>query len=110
LKRYSAGWRSGESRWVLLSTTQAGLSSVVSGMHVNVKPGKDDILHTNLFFLVDAQGRVRGIYESDRNDAIERLARDTAALARESPAPRDEATSGGELYAALGCGACHARR
>jgi YHS domain-containing protein/mono/diheme cytochrome c family protein len=92
-------------------------------MYVNVKPGKDDILHTNLFFLVDTQGRVRGIYESDRNDVIERLARDTAALVRESPVapsprdeatpaapPRDEASSGGELYAALGCGACHSRR
>ena len=78
-------------------------------MFVNVKPEKDDILHTNLFFLVDAQGRVRGIYESDRNDAIERLARDTTTLARESPPTRDEATSGAELYAALGCGACHAR-
>jgi protein SCO1/2 len=110
LKRYAAGWRAGESRWILLSTTQAALASVASGMYVKVQPAPDDIRHSNLFFLVDEQGRVRGIYESDRNDALERLARDTAALAHESPAsPRDEATSGGELYAALGCGACHSR-
>ena len=113
LKRYAAGWRAAESRWILLSTTQAALASIVSGMFVNVKPAEDDILHTNLFFLVDARGGVRGIYESDRDDAIERIARDTAALARESLAassPRDEATSGAELYTALGCGACHSRR
>jgi protein SCO1/2 len=110
LKRYAAGWRAGESRWILLSTTPAALASLASGMYVSVKPGENDILHTNLFFLVDEQGRVRGIYESDKDDALERLARDTAELARESPAsPRDEATSGGELYAALGCGACHSR-
>jgi YHS domain-containing protein/mono/diheme cytochrome c family protein len=113
LKRYAAGWRAGESRWVLLSATPIDLTSFVSGMYVTVKPGENDILHTNLFFLVDAHGGVRGIYESDRNDAIERLARDTAALVRESPlepSSHGEEASGSELYAAFGCGACHARR
>jgi protein SCO1 len=113
LKRYAAGWRAGESRWTLLSTTAAALESLASAMYVTVKPAEKDIDHTRLFFLVDVQGGVRGIYESDKNDAMERLVRDTEALAGALPAqpsPRDEATTGAEVYAALGCGACHARR
>ena len=89
-----------------------GLESLAAAMYVTVKPSENDINHTRLFFLVDADGSVRGIYESDRNDAVERLVRDAEALGFGSPAdsaPPDEAASGGELYAALRCAACHAR-
>lgn len=112
LKKYADEWRPGESRWVLLSTTPPELEKLAAGMFVAVEPGKDDIAHSNLFFLVDARGGVRGIYESDRNDAIERLVQDAETLlgpAPGAPAARGGATSGSELYAALGCGACHAR-
>jgi len=112
LKRYAAGWRAGETRWSLLGTTPAGLESLAAAMYVTVKPSENDINHTRLFFLVDADGSVRGIYESDRNDAVERLVRDAEALGGGSTADSslpDEAASGGELYAALRCAACHAR-
>jgi protein SCO1/2 len=113
LKRYAASWRPGESRWTLLSTTPEGLESVASKMFVSVKPVENDIAHSNLFFLVDERGGVRGIYESDRNDAVERLVRDTEALLGappDTPSSKRKATTGSELYAALGCGACHARK
>lgn len=112
LKKYAASWRPVESRWLLLSTTAAGLESLAKSMFVNVKPVENDIAHSNLFFLVDEQGGVRGIYESDRNDAIERLVRDAESLlgAASAPSLRERAATGGELYAALGCGACHARK
>ena len=113
LKKYATEWRPGESRWVLMSTTPDSLQKLAAGMFVAVEPAKDDIAHSNLFFLVDAQGGVRGIYESDRDDAIERLVRDTETLLgappNAPPARRGEAT-GSELYATLGCGACHARK
>jgi len=112
LNRYAVGWRAGETRWILLGTTPAGLESLAAAMYVTVKPSENDINHTRLFFLVDADGSVRGIYESDRNDAVERLVRDAEALGGGSPADSalpDAAASGGELYAALRCAACHAR-
>jgi protein SCO1 len=111
LKRYAAEWRPTESRWVLLSTSTTGLEKLTSAMYVSVKPVENDIAHSNLFFLVDATGSVRGIYESDKNDAIERLVRDTEALLETSPSqPSPAVATGKELYEALACSACHARK
>lgn len=115
LKRYAAAWRAGETRWLLLSTTPNELKSLASGMFVNVRPIENDIAHSNLFFLVDARGGVRGIYESDKNDALERLVGDTEALLRATHEAAEvgrgphRSGNGRDLYAALGCGACHAR-
>jgi protein SCO1/2 len=110
LKRYASEWREGESRWKLLATDPKGLEAFAKSMFVIVEPGEQDIGHSKLFFLVDAQGGVRGIYESDRDDALERLVRDTEALGGGAPAATSGGTTeGGELYAALGCGACHTR-
>jgi protein SCO1 len=110
LKRYASEWREGESRWKLLATDSKGLESFAKSMFVIVEPGAKDIGHSKLFFLVDAQGGVRGIYESDRDDALERLVRDAEALGGGAPtATSGESAGGGELYAALGCGACHLR-
>ncbi len=112
LKKYAAAWRPGELRWLLLQTTPAGLASLAQAMFVSVKPVEKDIAHSNLFFLVDEQGGVRGIYESDRDDAIERLVQDAKALAGAAgvPSPTALGATGSELYAGLGCGACHARK
>jgi protein SCO1 len=111
LKRYAAEWRPAESRWVLLRTETTGLEKLTAAMYVSVKPVENDIAHSNLFFLVDATSGVRGIYESDKNDAIERLVRDTEALLETSPSPPSPAVATGkELYEALACGACHARK
>src|SRR6185369_11925552 len=101
----------GERRWALLSTTPAGLADLAAAMYVAVEPSANDINHTRYFFLADEQGAVRGIYESDRDDAVERLVSDAEALAGAPPPghtpPRADAATGGEIYAALGCGACH---
>ena len=112
LKRYALAWRASETRWLLLSTTPSGLKDLASGMFVNVRPVENDIAHSNLFFLVDARGGVRGIYESDKNDALDRLVGDTEALLTASTAtspPSRAPATGRELYGALGCAACHAR-
>ena len=112
LKRYAAAWRPGETRWILLSTTAAGVESLAVAMYGTVKPSENDINHPRLFFLVDAEGNVRGIYESDRDDAVERLVRDAEALEGGSPgapAGPDETAGGSDLYAALRCAACHER-
>ncbi|HVR18819.1 MAG TPA: SCO family protein, partial [Polyangiaceae bacterium] len=110
LKRYASEWREGESRWKLLATTPKSLESFAASMFVIVEPGEKDIGHSKLFFLVDAQGGVRGIYESDRDDALERLVRDAEALGGGAPATTSGGhTEGSELSAALGCGACHTR-
>ncbi len=39
------------------------------------------ILHSTLFLLVDADGQVRGVYDSTDRDALDRLAGDLRGLA-----------------------------
>lgn len=111
LARYAQQWNPEESRWLLLSTDADGLASIADGMHVAVAPTGDannPILHSSLFFLVDQEGNVRGIYDSTDDEALRRLVVDAGSLL--GAAPAGEALlegTGQHLFAALGCAACH---
>jgi hypothetical protein len=77
LAAYADRWSEKETRWALLATTDASLADISSGFRVAAEKTNDEknpILHSDLFFLVDADGFVRGVYPSD---AGERLARET---------------------------------
>src|SRR5436305_2239573 len=67
LREYARRWAPDESRWTLLATTTQSLSAVAAGMRTFVQPQSDPAaeLHTSEFFLVDGQGRVRGLYDSN---------------------------------------------
>lgn len=113
LAAYAATWRPTETRWLLLSTTPDALARVTHQMRVDVEPTADarnPILHTSLFFLVDAQGGVRGVYDSSDDQALARLRQDAAGLlgasadAKPPPLPKD----GAQLFTKLNCAACHA--
>ena len=97
LEHYAAAWRPGEARWLLLQTTAPALKGFASGMYVGIAPADNDITHSSLFFLVDATGGVRGIYESEKHEALDALVRDAAALSGTTPvaAPADTAKHAG---------------
>jgi protein SCO1/2 len=126
LEAYAREWSPNDTRWSLLSTDPKGLAALAEGMHVAVSPTGDaanPILHTSLFFLVDAASNVRGVYDSADDTALGQLVEDTRKLlgtapvepvtaqqAASTPAAAQHAgteASGGELYANLGCAACH---
>jgi protein SCO1/2 len=117
LHAYAGLWGSPDPRWRLLSTDPAGLAAVVKGFRVTVAPSGDPdnpILHSTLFILVDANGTVRGIYDSTDSDAVARLATDLRALAGAgellapaAPTATDAVARGRQVYAAMGCIACH---
>lgn len=119
LKNYVHLWQGDESRWRLLSTTPAGLANVAAGMNVQVAAGNQEnpILHSNLFMLVDAVGKVRGVYDSSDNDAMARLIEDIRTLAGNQTNtvlnPAGVNPSGVErgrvLYGSMGCLACHSQ-
>lgn len=48
---------------------------------------QQDILHSTLFVLLDAQGRIRGYFDGERPDSHDRLARAARALARDLRVP-----------------------
>ena len=120
LRAYAAAWGSPDPRWRLLTTDPDGLAAVVKGMRVTVAPTGDadnPILHSTLFLLVDADGHVRGVYDSTDSDAMGRLAGDVRELGGSEMLsalplvvhPTDSVGRGRQLFGAMGCMACHAQ-
>lgn len=113
LREYARRWAPDETRWTLLATTKETLAEVVAGMKTWVQPQSDPDaeLHTNELFLVDAQGRVRGLYDT-ADVVFSRLVPHAQRLLAEldgpvPPAPATAAGDGAALYRRLGCAGCH---
>ena len=83
------------SNWNLLNTLdQATLKSIADGFHVFAQPSGDPdnpILHSARFFLVDGQGKVRGLYDSTDEESIKQLVTDARHLAE---GPDEQVDSG----------------
>jgi YHS domain-containing protein/cytochrome c1 len=120
LKQYAALWKGDESRWLLLSTDRKTLYRTAAGMKVAVLPTDDQddgILHSNLFFLVDQQSRIRGVYSSREDNAMKQLALDAETLLGggsyvsldKSVTDEPPAQAGERLFNSFGCAACHSQ-
>ncbi len=114
LAKYAGQWRPKETRWALLRTEAGPLAEISRGMRVALEKSDsvdNPIVHTSMFFLVDREGSVRGVYNSEDGAALQRLVHDTNELLGESTQPRavNANLSGEEIYRELGCGACHER-
>jgi protein SCO1/2 len=124
LSQYATRWHD-DPRWFLLVGELSQVARVAAAMKVGVEHTGDPenpIIHTSFFFLVDASGRVRGIYDSLDDEALKRLLNDARVLdggraAREpgtvSVAMPGNSSSHAEmrgkvLFDAIGCAACHA--
>lgn len=112
LARYASGWNPDESRWTLLATREPELYDVARGFDVFVMPSgieDDPIMHSGRFFLVDREGLFRGSYNSEDEEAIERLVVDAMALAAqpESAGHSLRKRGGAALFTSLGCAGCH---
>lgn len=80
------------ARWSFLTGDYARLKdTIVNGFKISMgseSPDEQDVLaifHGTHFVLVDAQGQVRGYYDSDDAEATARLVRDAERLARGEP-------------------------
>jgi protein SCO1/2 len=112
LADYARRWNPDEARWALLATTPEGLAAIARGFRITaerVDGGVDPIMHSAVFVLVDAQGVVRGIYDSEDSADFRGLSTSLRALAAPAAqAPRAE-RSGEVLYHELSCANCHER-
>ncbi len=115
LADYARRWRAEETRWTLLSTTEQLLPRTAQGFHIAVmkndggEPG-NQVIHTSVFMLVDGEGMVRGVYDSEQREDFAALAEHARKLAGSSPpAPKHAALDGEALYHELSCAGCHER-
>lgn len=123
LKQYAKAWKADDSRWHFLSTEPTELMETAAGMKVFVKlPDKDEpIQHSPFFTLVDGDGKVRGVYDSQDETALHRLVYDASRLAGiptsgiSQVAWADPAAGvksnlpGAAIYTAYGCVVCHSQ-
>jgi protein SCO1/2 len=115
LAAYATRWNASEDRWSLLATDATTLPLTAAGFHVtaakNAMAGSiDPILHSAVFVLVDGEGLVRGIYDSEDRPDFQALLADARSLAHASPAlPATAARTGEQLYHQLSCAGCHER-
>jgi protein SCO1 len=114
LSAYASQWNSEERRWILLSTDDRTLPVTAAGFHITaMKTGSptdlDPIVHSGVFVLVDADGVVRGVYDSELRSDFQALVRDARTLARLPAPPPAPDRDGATLYHQLSCSNCHER-
>lgn len=110
LREYGAKWNPRETRWLLLSTTEGKLAELTRGFHVVAQhqdAGPDPIMHSSVFVLVDAQGEVRGVYDSDDAESFTALRDGLETLTGGKRAHPPTARSGELLYHDMSCIHCH---
>jgi protein SCO1/2 len=115
LRVYASRWAPDEPRWTLLATTKESLAELAKGMKTFVErqPDPDATLHTSEMYLIDVQGRVRGLYSTDGDSFAQiipdarRLLADLGNATAASGAPDAASEDGATLYRQLGCAGCH---
>lgn len=119
LAAYARRWPHPRLRWTLITPQADTLAPLARDMRILVERNPDDaadITHSSQFFLVDGEGWVRGIYDSQDEGALAALISDAAEVAgggavavRESAAPGGRpGEDGRRLFLELGCDGCHA--
>ena len=113
LSKYADQWNPDEKRWLLLETTLTGLAAAAEGFHVTAQKtdgGIDAVMHSAVFMLVDKNGVVRGVYNSEETGEFKSLVRDARTLLGPEgaePVQVAKARSGVVLFHELSCANCH---
>ena len=88
LSEYAKGFSADPGRWIFLTGDKERLDDltrngfkVASASKVPVDTSPDAVLHSVSIVLLDAQGRIRGYYESTDSEEMAQLRADLAALA-----------------------------
>lgn len=92
LRKFAGAWNPDEPRWHVLATSWQTLAELIPGYRVTVRRTSDrnnPLIHSNAFFLVDAQGMVRGVYDSSDQRDLDRLTRDAFAVSTSDAAPQN---------------------
>jgi protein SCO1 len=82
LKEYAAKYHAQPNRWIFLTGDQNNMERVVHEMKLGFTPGTADtpIQHDEHFVLIDAQGKIRGFYDSFVPEKMDALVHDAQTL------------------------------
>jgi cytochrome oxidase Cu insertion factor (SCO1/SenC/PrrC family) len=83
LREYAAKFNGDEPRWRFVTGSKDTIYNLAAKMFLTAIPATADapIIHDEHFVLIDSEGKVRGLYHSKDDEAMEALKRDAAALA-----------------------------
>jgi len=89
LKEYAGKLNGDEPRWRFVTGSKDTIYNLAAKMFLTAIPATADapIIHDQHFVLVDGEGKVRGLYHSTDEEAMEALKRDAAALAGTTTPP-----------------------
>lgn len=89
LKPYAEKYRAQSGFWSFLTGTHDALKkTIVTDLKIHMSDESDDIMaiaHGGHFVLLDRQMRMRGVYNSEDEDAVKRLVTDLKRVVEESP-------------------------
>jgi protein SCO1 len=82
LKEYGARYHAQPNRWIFLTGDQKNLERVINAMKLGFTPGTADtpIQHDEHFVLIDAEGKIRGFYDSFVPEKMDALVHDAQTL------------------------------
>jgi protein SCO1/2 len=85
LKQYGERYHAIAGRWIFLTGDEKTQDQVIRGMKLGFVPAQDGnpIEHDEHFVLVDAQGHIRGFYDSFVPERLQQLVRDARLLAQD---------------------------
>ena len=82
LKGYAERFKADEARWHFLTGDQQAMLDAAAGLKLSVTPATAErpVDHDERFLLVDGKGRVRGVYHSNDDEELKKLAADAETL------------------------------
>ena len=81
LSEYANRYHAEGERWLFLTGDKKTMNHVLTRFYVN--NAEDPNLHSLRFALVDSSGQIRGYYNSEDDEAMEKLLKDARALLHE---------------------------
>jgi protein SCO1/2 len=83
MKLYAERFETDQSRWIFLTGPKDTMFEIARGLKLPAEPAKDGnpILHSQKVLLIDRTGQVRGVYDTNDDDAMKQLSKDAMKLA-----------------------------
>lgn len=86
MKKYADKAKADSTRWHFVTGSKEQMFALARGLKLGMEPAHDNqpIIHSQQALLIDGKGHVRGVYDTNDEVSMKRLASDATILAAES--------------------------